>query len=166
VFAAGHSNGAMFAYRLAAEASDLIAGAGIVSGDLGVDGPRPARPVPLIVFHGLKDRNVLWEGGRGPNQRQPEPHRSIPETLRIWKEWNGCAEAPVRTASGAEYAMERYEPPPGRAGAPIVLYKMPEGGHAWPGGEPGAAFLDVGPPVRSVDASELIWQFFASLPLR
>lgn len=163
VYAAGHSNGGMFAYRLAAEASDLLAGAGIVAADLGIDGPAPKRPVPLIVFHGLKDRNVLWEGGMGPNQLDREPHRAIPESLRIWKQWNRCASAPVKTESAVDYVMERYAPPPGTVGAPIVLYKLPEGGHAWPGGEPGADWLDIGPLVRTVDASELIWGFFDSL---
>jgi polyhydroxybutyrate depolymerase len=162
IYAVGHSNGGMLAYRLAAEASDLIAGAGIVSADLAIDGPAPARPVPLIVFHGLKDQNVLWEGGYGPNQIDRNPHRSIPETLAIWKKWNHCADAPVRNETGAEYLMERYEPPAGTAGAPIVLYKLPNGGHSWPGGEPGAAFLNLGPHVKSVNASESIWLFFAN----
>ncbi len=113
IYVAGHSNGGMLAYRLAAEASDLIAGAGIVSADLSIDGPAPSRPVPLIVFHGLKDENVLWEGGKGPNQWDPNPHRSIPETLAIWKKWNHRTDAPVRTETGAEFIMERYEPPAG-----------------------------------------------------
>jgi polyhydroxybutyrate depolymerase len=163
VFVAGHSNGGMFAYRFAAEASELVAGAGIVAADLAVDGPAPKRPVPLVVFHGLKDRNVLWEGGKGPNQFDPSPHRSIPETLRLWKQWNHCEAMPARRETAADFVMERYEPAPGRAGAPIVLYKLPEGGHSWPGGEPGAPFLNLGPHVKTVDASELMWRFFASL---
>lgn len=160
VYVAGHSNGGMLAYRLAAEASELIAGAGIVSADLGVDGPAPARPVPLVVFHGLKDQNVLWQGGKGPNQWDPNPHRSIPETLAIWKKWNHCADAPVRTETGADYIMERYEPPAATPGAPIVLYKLPNGGHSWPGSEAPARLLNLGPPVKSVDASDLVWKFF------
>src|SRR5262249_3664876 len=95
VFVAGHSNGAMFAYRFAAEASDLVAGAGIVAGSLEVDGPPPARPVPLVVFHGLQDKNVLWQGGKGPNQFDPTPHRAIPETLAMWKKWDRCEDAPA-----------------------------------------------------------------------
>jgi polyhydroxybutyrate depolymerase len=164
IYIAGHSNGGMLAYRIAAEASGLIAGAGIVSADLSVDGPAPSRPVPLVVFHGLKDRNVLWEGGKGPNQWDPNPHRSIPETLAIWKKWNHCADAPVRSETGSEYVMERYEPPAGTSGAAIVLYKFPDGGHSWPGGEPGAAFLNLGPHVKSVDASELIYQVLLRRP--
>jgi len=162
IYAAGHSNGGMLAYRLAAEASDLIAGAGIVAADLGIDARAPARPVPLIVFHGLKDQNILWEGGMGPNQIDRNPHRSIPETLAIWKNWNRCADAPVRIETGAEYIMERYEPPPGIAGAPIVLYKLPNGGHSWPGGEPPARVLNLGPHVKSVDASALIGAFIST----
>lgn len=162
VYVAGHSNGGMLAYRLAAEASELIAGAGIVSADLGIDGPAPSRPVPLIVFHGLKDQNVLWQGGKGPNQWEHNPHRSIPETLAIWKKWNHCADAPVRTETGADYVMERYEPPAGTSGAPIVLYKFPNGGHSWPGGEPPARFLNLGPHVTSVDASGLIGAFMSN----
>ena len=166
VFVAGHSNGAMLAYRFAAEASGLVAAAGIVAGSLEVDGPAPARPVPLVVFHGLEDQNVLWEGGKGSNQLDPAPHRSIPETLAFWRRANRCAAAPARTERGPEYVLERYEPAAGQAGAPIVLYKLPGGGHAWPGGEPGARFLNLGPLVKSVDASELMWQFFAAVSRR
>lgn len=168
VYIAGHSNGAMFAYRFAAEAPELVAGAGIVAGSLEVDGPAPRQPVPLVVFHGLQDKNVLWEGGKGPNQFDPVPHRSIPRTLATWKKWDHCTDAPAKTVRTADYVMERCEPAGVGAagGAPIVLYKLPKGGHSWPGGEPGARFLNLGPHVATVDASELMWQFFASLRQR
>lgn len=168
VYIAGHSNGGMFAYRFAAEASELVAGAGIVAGSLEADGPAPRRPVPLVVFHGLKDQNVLWQGGKGSNQIDPTPHRSIPATLAAWKKWDRCADAPAKTVRTADYVMERCEPAGVGAagGAPVVLYKLPNAGHTWPGGEPGAKFLNLGPHVTTVDASELMWQFFASLPQR
>jgi polyhydroxybutyrate depolymerase len=167
VYAVGFSNGAMLAYRLAVELSDRIAAIGIVSGDLSVDGPKPKWPVPVIHFHGLKDQNVLWNGGIGPNQIDPHPHRSIPETLEIWKNWNHCAGKPTITESKSDYIMERFEPAEGQSGAPIVIYKLIDGGHQWPGGEePRLKILNLGKMIHSVDASELMWQFFTSVPAR
>src|SRR5262249_11253544 len=57
IYATGFSNGAMMSYRLGCELSERIAAIAPVSGDLGVDGPVPKRPVPIIHFHGLKDEN-------------------------------------------------------------------------------------------------------------
>jgi polyhydroxybutyrate depolymerase len=46
-----------------------------------------------------------------------------------------------------------------RGDAPVVLYTVQGGGHAWPGGEPLPKWL-VGPTTRSIDATELMWAFF------
>ncbi len=44
-----------------------------------------------------------------------------------------------------------------------VDYYMIEGGtHAWPGGKRIAKFLDA--PSKAIDATTLIWQFFAAHP--
>jgi polyhydroxybutyrate depolymerase len=165
IYATGFSNGGMMCYRLACELSDKIAAIAPVSGPLGVDGPEPKRPVPIIHFHGLKDENARFEGGIGANQFQPVPHRSIPDTIHWWKRVNHCQDTPVAVENGPEYILERYEPAAGQSGAPIHLYKLPEGGHAWPGGADISQHLNTGRMIESVDASELIWQFFQRFQL-
>jgi len=164
IYATGLSNGGMLCYRLACELSDRIAAIAPVAGDMGVDGPLPKRPVPVIHFHGLKDPNVLFEGGIGPNQFQKTPHRSIPDSLAFWVRANHCLPEP-RVEQIPDAIIERWAPAPGQPGAPVVLYKLPEGGHNWPGGVDTTARLGTGPHIQSVNASELMWQFFEQHPL-
>ncbi len=159
VYASGFSNGAMLCYRLACELSDKIAAIAPVSGDMGVDGPKPARPVPIIHFHGLQDQNSMFAGGKGKNQFQPVPHRSIPDTLAFWIKWNNCRPKSTETTD-KDYVRDEWSPAPGENGAPIVLYKLPEGGHTWPGGIDTTPHLNTGKLIKSVDASTLIWKFF------
>jgi polyhydroxybutyrate depolymerase len=163
IFATGISNGAMFTYRLACEASDLIAGIGPVSGDMGVDGPRPSRPVPVIHFHGLKDPNCPYLGGIGPNAVTKVPHRPIPETIAWWVQVNNCQPKPIIT-NDRDFVRESYAPAPGQKGSPVVLYKLLEGGHTWPGGVDLTPRFGTGKLIESVDAGTIMWTFFEKLP--
>jgi polyhydroxybutyrate depolymerase len=161
VYATGLSNGAMLCYRLACELSDRIAAIAPVAGSMGVEGPRPVRPVPVMHFHGMQDPNVPFAGGVGKNAIQPLAHRPIPETIAWWARVNRCLERPAEQRREKDYVYTRYEPAVGTAGAPVVLYALPEGGHNWPGGVDTTAFLGTGKLIVSVDASTLMWQFFA-----
>jgi len=42
------------------------------------------------------------------------------------------------------------------------LYRIDGGGHVWPGRTPDSFLL--GPAVSSLDANEIIWQFFGKHP--
>lgn len=161
IYATGLSNGAMLCYRLACELSDRIAAIAPVAGGMGVDGPIPGRPVPIMHFHGMKDRNVPFLGGVGPNAMQPIAHRPIREVLAWWAWVNHCREKAVEVQRKTDYVLERFEPALGQAGAPVVLVGLPEGGHNWPGGVDTTAQFGTGDLVASVDASTLMWQFFA-----
>lgn len=165
IFATGISNGAMFAHRLACEASDLIAGIGPVSGDMGVDGPRPTHQVPVIHFHGLKDPNCPFFGGVGPNAVTKVVHRPIPETIAWWVNVNHCQPKPT-IVKGPDFIRESYAPAPGLKGSPVVLYKLPEGGHTWPGGVDLTPGFGTGKLIESVDANTIMWEFFEKLPPR
>lgn len=165
VYACGMSNGGMLCYRLACELSERIAAVGVVAGDMGVDGPRPSRPVPVIHFHGLLDENARFHGGIGSNQVLPVPHRSIPDTIAWWVRANRCAPEP-RITREPDCEVHTYEPATGADGAPVVLYVLPGGGHTWPGGVDVTWRFNTGPLISSVDASELMWRFFARFALR
>lgn len=160
IYLTGMSNGAMMIYRLACELSERIAAIGPVAGDMGVSGPAPTRPVPVIHFHGLKDQNAPFQGGLGERSVQPNPHRSIPETIGYWIKFNHCQPQPVERKQERDYLRELWGPATGTDGAPVELYTLPEGGHTWPGGEDITAHLNTGRLIASVHASELMWQFF------
>jgi polyhydroxybutyrate depolymerase len=163
VYATGLSNGAMFSYRLACEMPDKIAGISPISGGMGVAGPMPDRPVPVIHFHGVMDQNVPFAGGIGPRAIDKVPHRPIGEAIEFWVKANHCRPEPAEVKRTRDYTMTRFEPPPGQAGAPVVLYALTEGGHNWPGGVDTTARLGTGKMIESVDASSLMWQFFESV---
>jgi polyhydroxybutyrate depolymerase len=151
VYATGMSNGASMAFRLACELSDRIAAIGPVSGNQGVDGPVPRRPVPVICFYGMRDPYM--------------PPSVMQATILWWLRVNHCRAKPVEVITKSDYSVERYEPVRGQRGAPVVFYKITKGGHTWPGGidinkGPGAGLT-----IATVAASEIMWQFFARHPL-
>lgn len=164
VYACGMSNGAMLCYRLACELSERIAAIGAVAGSMSVDGPAPARAVPVIHFHGLEDENVRFAGGVGRNQLQPLPHRPVLETIAWWVDRNRCRSEP-EVVEESDCIVERYEPARPGNGAPVVLYKLPGGGHTWPGGLDVTRHLATGRLVNSVPASALVWEFFRRFEL-
>jgi poly(3-hydroxybutyrate) depolymerase len=47
------------------------------------------------------------------------------------------------------------------AGAPVVFYEIHGGGHTWPGGNLQPEAL-LGKTCHNINASELIWEFFAT----
>ena len=165
VYACGFSNGAMLSYRLACELPERFAAIAAVSGALAVDGPVPARPVPVIHFHGLEDHNAPFKGGIGENQFQPNPHRSVPDTVAFWVKANHCQAQPAEVKTEDDHVMERYAPAADEKGAPVVLYKLPKGGHTWPGGSDISRALNTGHLVDTVDASTIIWKFFEQFQL-
>jgi polyhydroxybutyrate depolymerase len=63
VYCTGISNGAMMAYRLAAEIPDRIAAIAPVAGTLTIDPDSIHAPMPIIHFHGTDDRYVPYAGG-------------------------------------------------------------------------------------------------------
>ncbi len=161
IYLTGMSNGAMMIYRLACELSDRIAAIGPVAGDMGVSGPAPKRPVPVIHFHGMQDQNAPFQGGLGERSVQPNPHRSIPETIQFWIKFNRCQPQPLERQKERDFVRELYAPPVNTDGAPIEFYTLPDGGHTWPGGRDITAHLNTGRLIASVDASELMYRFFA-----
>jgi polyhydroxybutyrate depolymerase len=164
VFVCGHSNGGMMAYRLAAEASDLFAAAGVVAGTAGFRGPggqiitiqQPARPIPIIHFHGTDDRLVPYDGGGDP--RWPGGFFSVADSIAFWVAANGCDPTPTTETVGVA-RRETYTNT--ATGAEVTLWTVEGGGHAWPKPQ-----TPVSPPGTTADisATELTWAFFAAHP--
>jgi polyhydroxybutyrate depolymerase len=150
VYVAGHSNGAMLAYRLACEIPDKIAAVIAVSGTLSVDTCDRAKDVPLLHIHGEQDQNVPFEGGRGKDSLADVAHRSVPDSLRSIMRSRQCSVSEEKMLNSGiqatSYACKK--------GAPVLLYVIKGGGHAWPGGN---GRRDSNMP--TISASELSWEF-------
>ena len=153
VYASGFSNGGGMAHRLACDASDLFAAIGTVAGTyLQIDTCATARPVPVISFHGTADlivpiqgmSDVLpdvrsWaESWAGRNQCAPVPEVETPVSDAVRSRWLECAED-----------------------AEVALYVIDGGRHTWPGSRSPGLFQ----ATETIDATAVMWSFFASHPM-
>jgi len=160
VFAAGVSNGAMLAYRIACESPGLLAAIGAVAGTMVCDCPRPG-PVSLLHIHGLEDRNVPFWGGVGPKAVDRRQRPSVPSVIQFWRTGGGCGRPTV-----VEEGQVRRESALGPGGIEVCLITLAGVGHVWPGSRPPssrvAAMLNLDPPSNVIDATEELWSFFTA----
>ncbi|HJP00297.1 MAG TPA: PHB depolymerase family esterase [Planctomycetota bacterium] len=175
VHATGISNGGQMCYRLATELSDRIASIAPVAGQATADefSGKPARAVPVMHFHGLKDEFAPYAGGvlgggskrGGKSVFEPYPFKPVPEVIRSWAAHNGCAEEPAELRVGKGV---RQEYSGGQGGADVVLWTLEDGGHTWPGGESTRAERrsGAGDVSKAVKASKAMWRFFSTHPMR
>jgi polyhydroxybutyrate depolymerase len=172
-YATGLSNGAMMAYRMAAEASDLIAAIAPVAGGMVVDSFAASRPVAIMDFHSVDDPRALYHGGLGPpfpftNSRVMQP--DMDSVLSRWIARDACPRTPAvaTTLRGAADGPDSGQTAtelvygPCRDGTEIVHWRLAGVGHAWPGGAQGRLEgMFVGRGTRLLDASVEMWRFFS-----
>jgi polyhydroxybutyrate depolymerase len=151
VYAAGRSDGASFTYRLACDYT--LTGIAVVSGTMFNQGRcEPARPIPLIAFHGTADPVIPFNGGVGP--------------ALLWASLNGCS--PTSTVTALPDLVDdgttvtRYEYGSCHEGADVTFFAVNGGGHAWPGSL--VPYTSGGLQTRDIEASEEIVDFFARHP--
>lgn len=155
VYATGFSNGGFMSYRLACELGTRIAAIGPVAGTMtngSYDQCQPDRKMPVIHIHGTNDFVVFYNGGFG--------NKSVDEVLSLWRGENNCPEDPVITdlpdivQEGS--TVQTYLWAPCDSSTEVILYKVINGGHTWPGS---AGTTGAGNTNRDINASEEIWNF-------
>jgi len=162
IYADGLSNGGGMAFILSCALSDRIAAVGMVASAqlLPFTWCTSRVPVPMIAFHGTADSVTPYHGGK--TWIGPDPFHSIPVFTASWARRNGCAGEPTESVIAADVVRLEY---PGCAEtAAVVLYRIEGGGHSWPGGGPVPAWL-VGRTSHSVEATNVMWEFFRRHPL-
>ena len=92
VWAMGHSNGGMMAYRLACDLSEKITAIAVVAGALVDDTCSPTKPVPIIHIHGNLDTTVPFHGGG--KFETPNIYFSAVDFAKS----NSCTSAPAEAA--------------------------------------------------------------------
>ncbi|MEU6561419.1 alpha/beta hydrolase family esterase [Nocardia nova] len=182
VYVAGLSMGAFTTSSLACQLSDRIAAVAPVAGLQDFSWCRPARPVPVIAFHGTADPIVAYSGGSGPNARfLPSPDgsgsvtgehggpavngpgpQSVPATAEAWARRNGCAGPPSQRPVTPDVDLTTYSCP---ATGEVELYSVRDGGHTWPGSPLPMPTPLTGTTTTSIDANQLIWDFFRAHPM-
>jgi polyhydroxybutyrate depolymerase len=170
VYATGHSNGGIMAYRLAAERADLVAAIAPVAGAMSLARFAPSHPVAVLHIHSVDDPRALYDGGPGP----PFPgtsnrviHAAVNDALVMWARHNGCRATPIagppragrRGAPDAAHTATRLSYAPCSSGRDVVHVKLTGAGHGWPGAPPTGRERLSGPQTTIVNAAEEIWAF-------
>lgn len=172
VYATGLSNGAMMAYRVAAEAPDLVAAIAPIAGSMAIPHIAPGHSVPIMHVHSLDDPRAPYEGGLGlpfPLTRHQEHHFPVEAQLEKWIDQNQCPQAPAKApmlhgkggTPEAHHTAQMISFSPCRTGADVLLWQLSGPGHVWPGGEPTPFQRFLGPATSIIQVNKEMWEFFS-----
>ena len=159
----GHSNGAIMAYRVAAEASDLVSVAVPVAGAMALEEFAPAGPVAILHIHSVDDPRARYDGGEGPpfpGTNSTVLHEPVVDGLAAWAAANGCDPSPEEIESGSDgdQSFIRFAYTGCADGGRVEHLRLAGVGHGWPGVTTGREGI-LGPATTLVDASEEVWRF-------
>lgn len=164
IYVTGMSNGGMMSHRLGIELSHRIAAIAPVVGAIFGDESAPRSPVSAIIFNGMRDESVPFEGGPpggvGARAWDGTPTKPAEAQAAFWAKAGGCNATPRREDRGG-YVLTRHDCP---ASVAVELYAVKENGHAWPGGRAGSQRGDT--PSDVVNATQVMWEFFRGHPKR
>lgn len=190
VYVAGFSNGAFMSSAVACQYSDRVAAVAPVAGMRDIPGCTFTRPVPVVTFHGTADEFVRYQGGMGSGAAKlPAPDGSgrtlgelgadsaanaaivpgsmdekMPDITTAWATRNGCQATPTESKVTNDVTLVAFPCPTGHE---VQLYRVTDGGHAWPGSAGSAAIGAVtGRTTMTINATQLIWDFFAAHSLQ
>ncbi len=168
IYSTGHSNGALFSYRLACDLSERIAAIAPNSAQDSLDECTPTRKVPVIHFHGTADPAAVYDGGHCGGRAGGDPGwecSSVPDYLDQWAQQNGCSLTSVVSYQNGDATCKQYK----NCDADVTLCTIEGSGHTWPGGAyyPNTEFWKkaVGPLSHDISANDMMWQFFKAHPL-
>jgi len=160
IYATGLSNGGIMSYRLACEASDLIAAIGPVAGTQNIAPCEPEEPVSVIHFHGTNDTHLPYEGGVGSDSLTGVSYASVQDSIQFWLDYNQCPS----TSESEDFAdIHSIAYTHCASGSAVALYTIVGGGHAWPGSN-GPAWIGGDHPTMTINATSIMWEFFAAHP--
>ncbi len=159
IYGTGISNGGIMAYTLGCETS-IFAAIGPDSATMLGPCPSP-KPLSVIHIHGTADTRIRYNGGVGAGVGRINGP-AIPALNASWRRIDGCS-APHETTS-ATVTTSLATCPLGRA---VELVTISGAGHQWPGAvsKPVAQrLLGTDPPSTALNATDVIWRFFATHP--
>jgi polyhydroxybutyrate depolymerase len=159
VYATGHSNGGMLSYRLACELSNKVAAIAPNGCTMVVKQPcNPSRAVPVLHMHSILDENVPYQGGYGTSNAYYPPLDSI---LNVWSNNDACQNKAQVVVNDEKYKLTKWTNCSNNT--TIHYYLTQDGGHGWPGGDPGREGSDT--PSKVINANDLLWEFFQQFEL-
>jgi poly(3-hydroxybutyrate) depolymerase len=137
---------------------DRLAGAAFVSAQHHTLPCRLSRPIPVVSIHAVDDSILPYFGG-SPGGAYGGAHVLPVETVMAgWAAENGCSADPRSEELEGGIVRLTWE----GCAAPVVHYKLPVGGHAWPGCAGGTGYSDCA--AAEISATDVLWEFFAAAP--
>jgi len=140
-----------------------------VGGPQMMEAPRNNRQVPVMHFHGTKDKFAPYEGGYGKGflgRNAITSFRSVEHTVQSWVKANGCMPdskviaLPDKAKDGMSVKQHTWSG--GKDGSEVVLIEIVGGGHTWPGQIPILSRL--GESTKDISANDLMCDFFQRHP--
>lgn len=153
VYATGISNGGGMVHRIGCDLANRVAAIAPVSGAyLESSACSPARPMPVVAFHGTADRIVPYDG-------QGVVLPPVRDWAAAWAGRDACAAGPEVVFRNGEVTGEAWTDCAG--GSEVILYTIEGRGHSWPGADllPGLAIA-----TRDIVATDAMWDFFVRHP--
>jgi polyhydroxybutyrate depolymerase len=163
IYVAGHSNGAGMAYRFGFERTDLVAAIGVVAGHFFLE-PKPLdHPVSLLQIVGDKDPFTPMVGGDVTIAGRTAMLPPALQSPRRWATMLGLAAEPRVLQDDDKLRILSWES--SEKGAEVRSIVIKGHGHAYPSPTDRfhPAFL-FGPTVKSLNATEKMWEFFREHP--
>lgn len=168
VFATGHSNGAMFALRLACRLSGKIAGVAVQAGTLFVHRCAPAHPVAVMEIHGTADQHVPIDGGKGPKEISGAVYPPPVQGLETLAARDRCRRGPETSVDAGNHDLTYETWRSCRARTIVEWVKVRGASHAWMGHPASSRLAErlAGKPYMRFDSSAAVWSFLSAHPRR
>lgn len=169
IYATGISNGAFFSIYLAAKLGNKIKAIAAVCGNIleeHKDDFTLPRPISLLLINGTEDPLVKYNGGAIVSERADRGRSTSTDfTIAAWLKQDNISTSPVIEAipdidKNDDCTATRYTYKSKKNNTTVVLIKIENGGHTWPGGKQYLPQFIIGKVCRDFNASEVIWSFF------
>ena len=156
IYATGLSYGGFMTSSVMCHRSEVFAAAAPVAGMLNPADCSPARRIPAVAFHGTADPIL--------------PYAGFAETPQAWATRYGCGAKTTATviASDATTKQPIFKDTWDcqAQGTAVEFYRVQGGGHSWPGSAFSTSIGSiVGPTPTSINATDVMWDFFKRFSL-
>lgn len=161
IYITGFSNGAAMSFKAGADLSEIVSAIAPVSNGILARIDQLDKPVPLLMIWGEADPINPIEGGDVKRGKAEHERPSAEKSFQQWSSLLECRGQPSVTTPQRDVKLLQHSIC--KSGSEARFYRISGLGHQWPGGR--NAFVSIsGPGSDAVDATELIWSFFASHP--
>jgi len=162
IFSCGFSRGGFMSNRLACELSNRIVAIASVSGTMAqsiANICNPNHPMPVLLIHGTADLIVPYNGYLD--------RIAVDTLIKHWTNFNQCTESDTTSLPDLDTldgcAVQKISFTNCSDSADVILFKVINGGHTWPGGDTNYLHIpgyDLGNTNFDINAGQEIWNFF------